>query len=400
MRFLKLFVLPLFTASVLSASLTSATAIAAGDVPAATAKAPPVPLLWKVSDQDNAVYLLGSFHLLRADDYPLSSDIDQAFAGAGKLVFEVAPEEMFDPAVPQRFMARARYDDGRTLSKVLPADLREKLNRVLAKNGSSLAQLDALEPWFVNLSLVLGVSQSMGFSPQLGLDQYLMRQAAEAGKPTSGLETMELQLQVMDSGPLPEQITALREFVDKPEDVPGMLDEIHSAWRNADLAMLDEKARVEMEQKTPETYRMVNLERNEAWVPQIQKMLDESKQGDTLVVVGSLHLLGNDGLVERLRSKGYTVERVCSTCAPADGPVPVIGAERAFAVKDAGKPAEPKRGKDKPAKDASGKQESSKHESGKHESGKHEAGEAEAARQDPARHEPARTEAKPTAPSR
>ncbi|MGO0999662.1 TraB/GumN family protein [Lysobacter sp. CA196] len=387
MRFLKLFVLPLFTASVLSASLTSATAIAAGDVPAAAAKAPPVPLLWKVSDQDNAVYLLGSFHLLRADDYPLSSDIDQAFAGAGKLVFEVAPEEMFDPTVPQRFMARARYDDGRTLSKVLPADLREKLNRVLAKNGSSLAQLDALEPWFVNLSLVLGVSQSMGFSPQLGLDQYLMRQAAEAGKPTSGLETMELQLQVMDSGPLPEQITALREFVDKPEDVPGMLDEIHAAWRNADLAKLDEKARVEMEQKTPETYRMVNVERNEAWVPQIQKMLDEPKQGDALVVVGSLHLLGNDGLVERLRSKGYTVERVCSVCAPTDGvsaegasaggAVPVIGAERAFAAKDAAKPADGKRGKDKPAKDAASK----------HDTSKHDGSEAEAAKQEPTKQE-------------
>jgi hypothetical protein len=31
---------------------------------------PPLPLLWKVSDADNAVYLLGSFHLLKDDDYP------------------------------------------------------------------------------------------------------------------------------------------------------------------------------------------------------------------------------------------------------------------------------------------------------------------------------------------
>jgi uncharacterized protein YbaP (TraB family) len=31
-------------------------------------------------------------------------------------------------------------------------------------------------------------------------------------------------------------------------------------------------------------------------------------------VVGSLHLLGGDGVVEKLRAKGYEVERICSAC--------------------------------------------------------------------------------------
>lgn len=355
MRFMKLFVLPLLVASVLSASLTSASAVAGGEQAAsAAAKSPPVPLLWKISDADNAVYLLGSFHLLRASDYPLSSDIDQAFAASDRLMFEVSPEEMFDPGVAQRFLQRARYDDGRSLSQVLPADLREKLNRVLAKNGRSLAQVDTLEPWFVNLSLVLGVSQSMGFSPQLGLDQYLMRQAAEAGKPTSGLESMDHQLDIMDAGPLPEQIKALREFLDKPEDVPGMLDDIHSAWREADIAKLDEKARLEMKQKTPETYRLVNLERNEAWIPQIQKLLDESRKGDVLVVVGTMHLLGDDGLIERLRGKGYRIERICSACAvgtPDLAPPVEVAAPEGAAAGKSDKPASDQPASDKPASD-------------------------------------------------
>ena len=37
--------------------------------------------------------------------------------------------------------------------------------------------------------------------------------------------------------------------------------------------------------------------------------------GAVLVVVGALHLLGPDGVVEKLRAKGYKVERVCSACA-------------------------------------------------------------------------------------
>ncbi|MEH6419820.1 TraB/GumN family protein [Pseudomonas sp. CGJS7] len=353
MRFLKLFALPMIAATLLSASLTSASAIAGGENAAApAAKAPPVPLLWKVSDADNAIYLLGSFHLLRPGDYPLASDIDQAFAVSDKVLFEVSPEDMFDPTVGQRFMQRAKYADGRTLSQVLPADLREKLNRVLAKNGRSLSQVDSLEPWFVNLSLVLGVSQSMGFSAQLGLDQYLMRQAAEAGKVTGGLESMDHQLDVMDSGPLPEQIKALREFLDKPDDVPEMLEDIHSAWRGADLAELDAKARREMKDKTPETYRLVNTERNLAWLPQLQKLLDESKKGDTLVVVGSLHLLGDDGLVELLRGKGYKIERVCSACAQGTAdlapPPTVAPSVRLTPDTREGKPVDAAKGERKP----------------------------------------------------
>ena len=44
--------------------------------PAATTA--PVPLLWKACDADNCLYLLGSFHLLRSTDYPLSQDVDAA----------------------------------------------------------------------------------------------------------------------------------------------------------------------------------------------------------------------------------------------------------------------------------------------------------------------------------
>ena len=56
------------------AALSSAIASAQDAAPAtgapakvaAPAKAPPVPLLWKVSDADNAVYLLGSFEVCQA----------------------------------------------------------------------------------------------------------------------------------------------------------------------------------------------------------------------------------------------------------------------------------------------------------------------------------------------
>jgi uncharacterized protein YbaP (TraB family) len=318
MRRLKMFCLTLLAVAGLASVALAVEHVAvpqrAPQPPAGAVKAPPVPLLWKVSDADNSVYLLGSFHLLRGDDYPLSPDIDSAFAASDKVVFEVPPEQMLDPAMAQKFLTAAGYSDGRTLTQVLPAALREKFARILAQRGASIAQFDAYEPWFINLSLMLGMSQQLGFSPEKGMDQYLMQRAAAANKPTSGLESIDLQLQVLDASPMDEQIVSLKEFLDKPLEMPGMLGDVHSAWRDGDVARLDKLTRDEMREKTPQTYRMVNVERNQAWLPQIQAMLDNAKKGDTLVVVGALHLLGDDGIVGKLREKGYKVERVCSAC--------------------------------------------------------------------------------------
>ena len=318
MRRLKNLCLSAIAVALLATPLLAPTRDIAAAVPTAdsTAKAPPVPLLWKVSDADNTVYLLGSFHLLKRDDYPLSKDVDTAFAAADKLVFEVPPSEMQDPATAQKALAHAGYGDDRTLSKVLPPGVRDKFNVLLLQRGASIAQYDPFEPWFVNLTLVIGLSQSMGFRAEDGLDQYLMQRAASANKPTSGLESIELQLQTLDSTPMKEQIASLQEFVDDPEKMPGMLDELHRAWRQGDVVKLDALTRGQMLANTPETYRLLNVARNDAWLPKIRKLLDGSSSDDALVVVGAMHLIGKDGLVEKLRGKGYRVERVCTACTP------------------------------------------------------------------------------------
>jgi uncharacterized protein len=311
LRRCKSFVLPLLACALLAPAVYAWTP----NVPAATStpvKVPPRPLLWKVSDKDNALYLLGSFHLLKADDYPLSSDVEQAFAESEKVVFEVPPSDLMDPATAQKLQTVAGYGDERKLSTVLPAEVREKLGLMLG--ADRIVTFDAFEPWFINLSLLMGVSQQMGFQADQGLDQHLMQRAAAANKPTAGLESIDEQLRILDSTPMNEQIAGLQDFLDNPTEVPEMLREMHDAWRNADIDRLNALANDEMRNKTPETYRLINVERNDAWLPQLQQMLDKSKRGDTMVVVGAMHLLGSDGVVEKLRAKGYKVERICSAC--------------------------------------------------------------------------------------
>ncbi|TWI12548.1 TraB/GumN family protein [Aerolutibacter ruishenii] len=294
----------------------AATVVSAGNTPMpAVAGSTPVPLLWRVSDHDNVIYLLGSLHLLKPSDYPLSADVDRAFEDAETVVFEVALETLADPATAQKFMLAAGYGDDRSLSTVVPAVLREKLDRLLARQGGSVAAIDGFEPWFVNLSLTLGMAGAEGFKAEMGLDQHLARRALEAGKSTGALEGIEDQLAALDSSPMDEQVAGLVEFVDRFDEMPSVLRELHDAWRSGDVGRLEQLTRVEMQEKAPVSYRIMNVARNDAWVPQLQAMLDgQGKDRDALVVVGSLHLLGSDGVVEKLRAKGYAVERVCSDC--------------------------------------------------------------------------------------
>lgn len=282
------------------------------DQPATDAKRP---LLWKVSDADNAVYLLGSFHLLREEDYPLPAEVDRAFDDSASLLFEIDPAAMTAPesvAVMQKYMA---YDNGETLSTVLPKATLARLSTLVSAGGGSVQALEHSEPWAVNLGLVLGVTRAMGFRPELGLDRTLMARAAAAGKPTAGLETVDDQMKAMDTVPHTEQAQELEEFLADPQKAVRELGDMHAWWRAGDVARLDSRMRAEMARKTPESYRLLDVARNQAWLPQVEKRLTDSRKDNTLVVVGALHLLGSDGLVEQLRAKGYKVERICDACA-------------------------------------------------------------------------------------
>lgn len=313
MRFLK----PLLMSCVVAACIGLAYADGKAKTQPAVASAgkQQIPLLWKVSDADNAVYLLGSFHLLKPDDYPLSKDIDAAFDDAKTVVFEVEPASLGTPETAEKFKLAAGYADGRTLSQVLPKAARDRLQKMLSVNGGSIEQVNAIEPWAVTLSLVLGMTQAMGFRQDQGLDATLMKRAAEAQKPVAGLETVDDQINALDSMPMNEQVSGLDELLAKPQETLSDLVEMHDWWKRGDLNSLDGKMRVEMKQKTPVSYDLVNVRRNDAWVPKIEQRLAEpGPDNNTLVVVGAMHLLGSDGVVDKLRAKGYTVERICSAC--------------------------------------------------------------------------------------
>lgn len=289
-------------------------------------KDPPVPLLWKVSDADNAVYLLGSFHLLKPDDYPLSTDVNRAFADADKVVFELPPEEMNAPQLGLQMMQAAVRTDGTQLDSELPPATVDKLKAWQAANSAGLQaagltpeRMQMFEPWFVGLMISLTEMTKQGLDPKLGLDQHFISAAAHAGKPTDGFETGAQQIAFLDGMSREEQLQFIDEALSQATN--GELEKLHAEWRNGNADAIWNDMGVDMRNRYPKLYQHINVERNDAWLPKIERMLANPGTDETLVVVGALHLLGGDGVVEKLRTQGFKVERICSACSAVASPV-------------------------------------------------------------------------------
>lgn len=288
----------------------------------------PVPLLWAVEREGHVVYLLGSFHLLAPDDYPLSAEVDAAFADAESLLFEMPPSEMESPTLAARMAQAALRTDGTRLDSELPEAARRKLDDWVRANGARMAGggitaqgLQLFEPWFAGLVVGIVGMTDAGLDPALGLDRHFATAALAAGKRADGFETGDQQIAFLDGMDRAEQLQFLDEALS--DAMPGNDDNaiLHAQWRAGDVDGMWEKLGGELQRDYPRLYQRIDVARNDAWLPVIEQRLQAPGDDDTLVVVGSLHLLGPDGLVERLRADGYEVRRVCAACDAARSPM-------------------------------------------------------------------------------
>lgn len=271
---------------------------------------PPRPLLWKVSDANNSLYLLGSFHLLKEEDYPLAASTGAAFADAEALVFELPPSELNAPALAEKMQKAALRVDGTTLQQSLPPETWRKLEDFGKSRGMAITGLQGYESWFVTLVVSMVEMQRLGLKPELGLDRHFSTLAVNAGKPTAGLETGEQQIALFDGMSATQQLQLVQDTLEDMDKSEDRINALHALWRAGDAEALFAQTGGEMKAKYPQLYSRLNSDRNRAWIPELRKRLDGASQDDTLVVVGAMHLLGEDGLVAALKAKGYTVERM------------------------------------------------------------------------------------------
>ena len=271
---------------------------------------PPRPLLWKVSDADNSLYLLGSFHLLKPTDYPLAPTTDAAFDDAEQVVFELSPQDLAGPELAQSMAGAALRGDGRTLQQALPVPTWKALKKHMDARGWDPVAMQQYDAWFVSLWIAMKEMERAGLAADLGVDKHFADRTVAAGKPARGLETIDQQILLFEGMSQEQQVQSLESTLADIDNVSGMIDEMHRLWRAGDEAGLFAVTGAEMKAEFPALYDRMNRDRNRAWLPVLRAMLDEGGDDDALVIVGAMHLLGEDGVVEGLRKAGYTVERL------------------------------------------------------------------------------------------
>jgi len=263
--------------------------------------------VWLATKNGNTVYLGGTIHMLRADDYPLPPEFETAYAEADSLYFEIDIDQMNDPVAQLGMLQRLMYTDGRTLQTVLNNEAYSTLTDYVAKFGMPMLMLQNMKPGMLMSTLELLEFQTRGFTPD-GVDMHFHQRAKADGKTIEAFETVDEQIGFIENIGEGEEseyvLLSLRDLEKIDDDIESMV----SIWRNGEADDLVELFVEDMEETIPGVYQTLLLDRNNKWMPTIEAMFNDS---DTeFILVGVAHLVGEDGLVQHLRNRGYQVNQL------------------------------------------------------------------------------------------
>ncbi|MDM8551868.1 TraB/GumN family protein [Desulfobacterales bacterium HSG2] len=266
--------------------------------------------LWKVRSETAVIYMLGSIHVAKKEFYPLNSTIESAFAECDKLVLEINMDRNAELETAQKMGAAALYKPGDSLDKHISREVKDLLNRYLENAGMPVIVFDRFKPWFVYVSLTMFELQKLGFNPEFGIDRYFQKKAAP-GKEILALETVDDQVNMFNSFSDRIQELMLRESLEKMGQLEKMMKDTMTAWKKGDAQAVEDLLLESV--RKPEyrpLFQKILVERNRKMVKKIEDYL--KTESDYFVVVGALHLVGREGIVDLLRSKGYIVEQSSS----------------------------------------------------------------------------------------
>jgi uncharacterized protein len=259
-------------------------------------------LVWAVQTPHCTVYLAGSVHLLPAQDATLPSALEHAYADSHRLVMELDLAKVDSQAIAEYMQEHGTLGGGETLRSVAGPARYARVTAAAAPLGLPTQVFDTQAPWLVGLELAELEYTHLGLDPQSGVEEQLVRRAQADGKPTGGLETLPEELDGIAALSRADQLRLLDQSLDDLNDSPEEMREILVAWRKGDAPKLAKLLAREYDD-FPNLYRTLVRERNLHWLPAIRQLLNGTE--NTLVVVGTLHLVGDGGLLELLRKDGF-----------------------------------------------------------------------------------------------
>ncbi len=263
--------------------------------------------LWRVQSRNSTVFLLGSIHVLKKDVYPLSRAIEGAFEEADYVAVE-ADVTHITLVDAQQLITKAFYAPGDSLDKHISREAMKTLEEETGELGLPTEFLLNQKPWFLALSLESLELLKSGYDPAYGIDAHFLGKA-EGRKKILELESLDYQIRLLSGMNDKEQELFLSHTLKNLRSLPQEADEMVQAWKAGDVKGMERSmAKDTLEGNgSNHFYEKLVTERNRNMVSKIEEFL--KGKGTYFVIVGAAHLVGEGGIIQLLKGKGYRPEQ-------------------------------------------------------------------------------------------
>jgi uncharacterized protein YbaP (TraB family) len=237
--------------------------------------------------------------MLPKDQFQLSSSLVKAFESCSTLAMEV--DLNMDLSTKIAVAQQTILPDGKTLKDITTPEEYAKIVRYcLDSCGMSkkkLKRYSRLKPFFFSSAMLQDQLKDTK-----SYEMEFQKMAEKGKKSTMGLESIQVQMETINSVSLADQVSMLMDGIQNPQQYDGMLD----AYLAEDLDALY-KSVIAESQNFPNFIENFLNRRNRNWIPVIRSQIE---RGATFIAVGAGHLPGEEGVISLLRKAGYTVSPV------------------------------------------------------------------------------------------
>lgn len=264
-------------------------------------------LLWKISGNglQKPSYVFGTIHLLCKDDAVLSDSMKQVIQTADLVYFELDMDNIFEM---MGGLSKLKMKGDTTLKDLLSEEDYNKV-RDYFEGKKTMLPFSVLETYKPIMASSLLSEGSMPCEGATSMEQVIMMAAKSKGKKIKGLETMAEQAGFLDRIPYAYQASELVKYIDSAGTEKGednMMAALFDAYRSQDLKKL-ESLMVDSDAGMSSFSDILLYNRNASWADKLKTMMGEKT---LLIAVGAGHLPGEKGLLNLLKTAGYTVTPV------------------------------------------------------------------------------------------
>lgn len=258
-------------------------------------------LLWQISRGDRIYgYVFGTIHVDDPDILDLPAEVARRLDDSTRYVMEMVPAD--DDL--QTFSQAMFFQDGQRLDQLLSPDTYTRTLAILENYSMSPEVATLLKPWAA--FMLMSYPDNM----QTVLDMSLLERARRNGAAISGLETIDEQIDIFSHMSLSDQTRILTDTVCHYENTGEDFSMMKSLYRARDLEALanyGQRYRFEDNSAYDAIHARLIVERNRRMVDRLEPLLGE---GVVFVAVGAMHLPGDQGILNLLEKRDFTLTPV------------------------------------------------------------------------------------------